>query len=291
MPITDNDIDCNTLAGTGNVYLMHSNSAFLKLPDITLSVGGKEIVFLADTGATHSINRFSEFPDVKNSGRMVHSVGASSVPQPKIFSTPLRVNNTQAEMSLKHSFLISKVCPINLLGRDPPLSLTISLVPTPDGMTVMYTPPAQSMTSFDCPPCSAFVYQWVWPECTSSSLLNSAMTHITPDAILMPHQALYCTALYTPDCDPDFESDFFSVLTDSIQINYFFWWYHASAFSVQLTAVQLPFYQVSDATPHISVPKGDQDEWEDLAPFVKSWTSFIDAFPATSGRNGSKNKI
>lgn len=94
------------------------SDAFMKLPQITLSVSGKDVKFLADTGATHSIIKRSLLPTVKLSGRTVLSVGGSGVPLPESFSTSLLVDAPDGA-ALKHSFLLSDVCPINSFGEGP----------------------------------------------------------------------------------------------------------------------------------------------------------------------------
>jgi len=60
--------------------------------------------------------------DTKLSGRYVHVVGASGKPFMEKFTVPLPVQD--GEKQLKHSFILSSQCPINLMGRD--LSLTIA---------------------------------------------------------------------------------------------------------------------------------------------------------------------
>lgn len=68
-----------------DAYCMHYDDAFRKLPQITLMVQGKEITFLADSGATHSLIRKADLPQCKSSGRLFTLWEQGDSPQKKPF--------------------------------------------------------------------------------------------------------------------------------------------------------------------------------------------------------------
>lgn len=114
-----------------------NNDAFERLPQIKVRIKGKDIVFLADSGATHSVVQHSLLPEVKLSGKSIYSIGASGQPVKERFSEPLSTSLVGGVM-FKHSFLMSHQCPINLLGRDLLLQMNLSLVPGPEGLEVVH---------------------------------------------------------------------------------------------------------------------------------------------------------
>lgn len=77
---------------TGTYAMYENNHAFEKLPQVKVTVQGKEIVFLADSGATHSVIKYSLVPDVKFRGRSFYSVGASGQPIREKFSMPMSIS-------------------------------------------------------------------------------------------------------------------------------------------------------------------------------------------------------
>lgn len=113
-----------------------------------LKVAGKDVEFIVDSGATHSVVRAFEMPHAKLSGRCVYSVGASGAQVKEHFTVPLSCQPPQTppeppSSSIKHSFLLSNCCPLNLLGRDLMIVFGIHLKSTPDGVVVTSTEPHQ----------------------------------------------------------------------------------------------------------------------------------------------------
>ncbi|KAK5607050.1 hypothetical protein CRENBAI_008843 [Crenichthys baileyi] len=106
------------------------------MPMFSMMVMGEEISFVVDSGATHfvlSAKCIKEQP--KLSGRYVHSVSASGETVRESFSVPLKSSTPQGEQ-LKHSVLVSPLCPFNVMGRDLMLRLNIAITSNPDGLTV-----------------------------------------------------------------------------------------------------------------------------------------------------------
>lgn len=111
------------------------------MPTEEMQVEGKSLSVLVDSGGTHSVIKCANLPDCK----CIYSVGASSgVPVRETFSAPVRCSYTDS--TLKHSFLISHVCPVNLLGRDLISLLGQHSISSPDGIKVTNLNLALTMT-------------------------------------------------------------------------------------------------------------------------------------------------
>uniref|UniRef100_A0A3Q1C827 ribonuclease H n=1 Tax=Amphiprion ocellaris TaxID=80972 RepID=A0A3Q1C827_AMPOC len=80
-----------------------------------LSVSGKRIPFLVDTGATITCLKKNDL-NCAISKNSVVSIGISGVPQKEPLSIPLQVDLDN--ITLQHSFVVSNKTPISLLGRD-----------------------------------------------------------------------------------------------------------------------------------------------------------------------------
>lgn len=115
-------------------YTMYSEAPF----KVTLQIMGKEITFLADSGATLSLIRAEELPSCKKSGRYIYSIEAGGTGTEETLTMPLSCidygdETSSIQKQIKQSFILSEVCPINLLGRDLLLAQGLNLVSTPDG--------------------------------------------------------------------------------------------------------------------------------------------------------------
>ena len=117
-------------------YVKYSSEPFRCLPVMTLLVQGQMMEFLVDSGATVSVlteNSLSVSP--KLSGRSTESIAASGTLTKEWFRVPLTCNDS-VEGIVKHSFIFSTCCPMNLLGRDLMCKLGICLISTPEGITL-----------------------------------------------------------------------------------------------------------------------------------------------------------
>lgn len=83
----------------------------------------------------------------KMSARFIYSKSACGMVVREEFTMPILSSNTihGDTESVKHGFLLSPICPVNLLGRDMMLQPRISLISTPDGLKVNRTPSSPTM--------------------------------------------------------------------------------------------------------------------------------------------------
>lgn len=79
---------------------------------------------------------------------------------------------------MKHRFLLSDVCPINLLGRDLLLTFRLNLLSTSEGMKIEKTSQEMSVKLTD----QLAVYQWLLNCAGSEELLQFAHATVSPHA-------------------------------------------------------------------------------------------------------------
>jgi len=118
-------------------YVKYSSEPFRCLPVITLLVQGQRLEFLVDSGATVSVLTEDSFlVPPKLTGRSTESIAASGTLTKEWYTVPLTCKDS-VEGIVKHSFLFSTCCPMNLLGRDLMCKLGICLISTPEGITLL----------------------------------------------------------------------------------------------------------------------------------------------------------
>ena len=93
-------------------------------------------MFLVDSEATHSVLKASELTVKPTlSGNYMHSIGSSGQTIKENITVPLKCED-ELNANFKHGFLLSKVCPVNLMGRDLMCKLGLCLISTPEGVKV-----------------------------------------------------------------------------------------------------------------------------------------------------------
>ncbi|XP_051242063.1 uncharacterized protein LOC127355326 [Dicentrarchus labrax] len=265
------------LTGT---YVKYSTEPFLRMPKTVLTIKGKQMTFLVDSGATYSVIQEKYLTNVKMSGNFVHSQGATGAIVKEKFTVPLQCSNTidGDTVSTKHGFLLSPHCPINLMGRDLMLTLNISLESTPDGLKVVRRHHALSMVQHSAKT-PLYVYQWRIPHPLATDLVRQARELVSRHADFMRAESLHCTAYVSEGPDHDFEKHFYQDLNDVLCTSTLFWSGTRSAVSVSLTEGQMKDFHVEFSSPHISLSKATTDEWKGLGPFVKKCLNITDWCP------------
>ena len=97
-----------------------------------LTIEGRQIPFLVDTGATKSAIRRSDLPNTPLSREQVNVVGVSGVAMAIPLSEQLRVE--VGPLSAQHEFLMAAGTLTNLLGRDLLCKLNCKVKCTPKGV-------------------------------------------------------------------------------------------------------------------------------------------------------------
>ena len=105
----------------------YTSDHFKNFPEHTLIVAEQNVVFLVDSEATHSVIKALELTaKPKLSEKHVYSVGSSGQTIRENITVPLKCKDGP-NTHFNHAFLLSEVCPINLMGRDLMCTLGICL--------------------------------------------------------------------------------------------------------------------------------------------------------------------
>ena len=116
-----------------NTAQLQISSKPAEIPQLTLSISGKRIPFLVDTGATMSCLRKKDLK-CPVSNDVVRSIGISGVTQTESMSIPL--TTCVDEHQFQHSFIVSNTTPMSLLGRDILSKLNAVISCSPDGLEI-----------------------------------------------------------------------------------------------------------------------------------------------------------
>uniref|UniRef100_A0AAQ4RT80 ribonuclease H n=1 Tax=Gasterosteus aculeatus aculeatus TaxID=481459 RepID=A0AAQ4RT80_GASAC len=263
-----------------HTYAKFSGKSFENMPTTMVQIQGKLLSFLVDSGATHSVIQQKYFPGQKLSGKQVFSQGASGMTIVERFTAPMTSTHTDStdpepDITVKHSFLLSSCCPINLMGRDLMCSFGISLISTPTGLQVVRCRAIDQMAkTVICDP--MFVYQWWLPVDSQSELSHLAASRVQPEAECMDASYLHCTAHVSHGPDKQYDALFLQDLNDQIACMTLFWSTLKCAVSVSLTPSQQHLFNVDSSFPHISLSKAATDQWRDLGPFVAACEALTD---------------
>jgi len=116
---------------------------------------------------------------------------------------------TQQGQSVKHAFLLSELCPINLLGRDLMCRLSICLISTPDGLQVVNVTDFHQDTFTGLKLSNPYVYQWkIVRTPVITDLMQNICNIISPvDTEFMSPLDLHCIASVSNGPDKPYEEN------------------------------------------------------------------------------------
>lgn len=126
---------------------------------------------------------------------------------------------------------------------------------------------------------SLYVYQWLIPIDQAKTLSHAADNLVSPHACRMNPEHLHCTSHVSLGPDEPYSEVFLHNVNDKLNCTTFFWSTHKSAVSVSLSPTQQAMFQVPGSYPHISLSKGQTDQWRDLGPFVAQCEMLTDWQP------------
>ena len=237
-------------------------------------------------------------PKVKLSGRSVRSLTAAGIIVKEPFTVPLTCVDLDG-IRLKHSFLLSECAPLNLLGRDLMCKLGLCIESTPDGVIVSKSiPESLCMVKYnlDTP---LYIYQYeLIPTAVGAvnqQLVDMASDRADPGAQLRDPQHLHCIAHISTGQDIEYEEKWFGKeekqkQLERLGVNEMYWSGSKCAATVEFITAQTlksnpnsmnaetsvsrferpsPF-DVPYSFPHVSLAKGQKDQWRDLGPWVKT---------------------
>ncbi|XP_063253346.1 uncharacterized protein LOC134550534 [Prinia subflava] len=126
------------LDGVARVMVLHEREPGSREPMVTLHLEGKDVDFLIDTGATHSVLNYLEGQIGNKSAAVIGATGKEEV---RPFLQPLELSFE--DKILTHEFLYMPDCPTPLLGRDL-LAALEAVITFENGELVMKIPESKT---------------------------------------------------------------------------------------------------------------------------------------------------
>ena len=166
--------------------------------------------FVVDTGAGVSVISAKSWDDVPLplTEKTMVSRDAGGVTTLERFTVPLVVKDIPAdsEIHLKHAFLFSPVCPVNLLGRDLMCKLGMFVKCTDDGLVIDRF---QSVEDSEI-----YFYAWDLDRCPDIvDALNVARSEWTGSGDILTDLQLHVTARLSRGRDWDYEKVWYGTTT------------------------------------------------------------------------------
>ncbi|XP_063280170.1 uncharacterized protein LOC134564854 isoform X1 [Prinia subflava] len=126
------------LDSVARVMVLHEREPGSREPMVTLHLEGKDVDFLIDTGATHSVLNYLEGQIGNKSAAVIGATGKEEV---RPFLQPLELSFE--DKILTHEFLYMPDCPTPLLGRDL-LAALEAVITFENGELVMKIPESKT---------------------------------------------------------------------------------------------------------------------------------------------------
>ncbi|XP_029974616.1 uncharacterized protein LOC115408159 isoform X1 [Salarias fasciatus] len=261
-----------------HTHIFLSQEQYKKFPIYTLVVNGQNVHFMVDTGATHSVIQDGVLtPAPGLSGDSILSISASGHQQRERFTVPLTCSPSTGSQ-FTHKFLLSKLCPINLLGRDLMCQLRLTVVSGPEGLSISGPPTGPEEDNMStltmvkyCPLTPNYVYQWkIGQQPTSLHWLELCRARVAPSSVFMEAADLHCTSYFCREGpDDEYEEQFFKQTHDRLILQCLVWDKSFCALSVQLTPTQSPLFRGwGGSSPHISLARPSNRAWKHLGAFM-----------------------
>lgn len=156
----------------------------------------------------------------------MYSVGSSGQTIRENITVPLKCADG-SNTSFKHAFLLSEVCPINLMGRDLMCKLGLCLISTSDGVKVRRLSNLELISSHSFVHYNtnlSYAYQWKLQQSKISSELVSAAQRkaVTAATDFMTPEDLHCTSHVSPGPDEPYEEGWLKERVDKLSITYIY---------------------------------------------------------------------
>ncbi|XP_036003044.1 uncharacterized protein LOC118566100 [Fundulus heteroclitus] len=231
---------------------------------------------MVDSGATSSVIRAEEFEiPPRLSGSHVFSLSASGQVTKEQFTKPLTCVTPEGS-SFKHSFLLSSLCPVNLLGRDLMIELGIVLISTPEGVLVSTGDRTVVSAVKYSPQNLLYAYEWKFQNSLfSGQLMEEVKQLVNPLSETKSSTDLSCTAHTSRGPDADFEEAWFRVSSEKLTFSTLYWSSQYAALAINLLPQQLAFFR-ENGIPHIPLTKPVKGEWSELTNFVSQCQTICD---------------
>ncbi|KAJ0023497.1 hypothetical protein NQD34_003396 [Periophthalmus magnuspinnatus] len=256
------------------MYVQYTSPNFKKFPQYCLTITDQIVSFLVDSGATHVLKAIQFNPKPPLSGKHVYSIGSSGQTIKENITIPLQCEDGP-NSKFTHSFLLSQLCPINLMGRDLMCKLNLCLISTHEGIKVCKMSDLASKFSNSFVQCATenlnYTYYWQMQNLQFfSTPFKDIQNKICPVATeFQTPENLQCISHVSARPDEPYEKGWWRETTDTLSLDHVYCNQNKCAVSVSLTPTQLTFFSITSSVPHIPMSKRTSDNWYDLGPFVK----------------------
>ena len=231
-------------------------------PVLDLLVNGESIQFLVDTGASVSVIRREEIPNVSLSCNSMTTIGASGSPCIEAVTNPLSVVHN--DIKIDHKFLSSTVCPVNLMGRDLLCRFGVKLDCSSEGISIS----CPALGLYNLSVSKGTPTDWFYSWDLADKDLSEKLYKMTP--IDFTKAAVFrCTAHESPFTrDLTFEHFWFNGKNqDNINLGSIYTNSQFGAISLNLTEEQTLYHTKTGAVPHIPVGV-KSGQWNDIGPWL-----------------------
>ena len=183
---------------------------------------------------------------------------------------------------MRHSFLVSQNCPVNLMGRDLMCSFDIVLSFAPDGIKVLKKSQLPLYQMVKCGSDTLLYAHELKLEAhrVSSDLTNFARTHSIAADNYVHGPSLHCTSYVSIGPNRKYEKVWYvEVESENLMLKHVYW---TEKVAVQYCCCICISYTISGKcffrgfAPHISLAKQAVWKWQDMGPCLHNCLRLID---------------
>lgn len=273
----DTHIHLNTHNNTDKPVVTYQQCVQLTLdsktpPSLTLKVHGVNVTFLVDSGAEVSVIQSKILPNAPRTTKLLKTIGASGIPGFEPISEPLTV--WFGDYKGEHPFLLSDVCPVNLLGRDLMCALSIEVHCDPAGIKL--TCATAGLYPF-CISKSDYHYSWdlVKPCEIDKLLCMIPPVSESPDCLQCVLHISSGTRNYTYEEIWNEAQE-----NDTIKIERIFVGSEFAAASVCVSESQQKLFMTLGSVPYIILAKSSDINWMTIKQLQRLWIGKTDQMVA-----------
>lgn len=262
-------------------------------PIIQLSIEGKTITAMLDTGACLTSINTKDGAHLPRSGKYVETVGFSGITQLNPLTVPVLMKIKDNE--IKIPILISDQTPINLLGRDALCKLNLKIWCSPDGIYID-NEKAKWMMMTKCQKSEMNIY-WIgeikeqvekvisaWGKYIEEKLMNSKR----------PKEEPHCTVIYDNEKDEDLERLWLEKTKNQkilLKSPYIIIGPQGAIIKIEENDFLRDWFRVPDSTPHVTLYVSKGCTPQELGPMLRHAESKEWERTENEGIYQSKDKI
>lgn len=265
-------------------------------PEITLTVNGKPMIFLVDSGAERTVLR--DTTDLPVGPKTIRVMSANGVVKVNNMSGQINFCLDEEDSGVTCSVVLAPECPHNLLGRDLILSLELAIVPTTEGTLKVIKHALNSLITDTMVVEAKDAPHYWWsldlttkdPAQISKLLIKEAVKKVSRDSDKMSSENLHVTLRYKKSSGPDeiYDTAVQNLGPQHLSITYLYYMGSTSFCDVEISP------QASQLMPdrsrrHISLTKRKSQKWYELGRYASD-VRYIDDWEDFGSKGEQKSK-